>query len=124
METHSSPEKPFLEGSLRVLAETFGMAVSTLKEVFKRSTKLIKRTIGHGRGAISMVSSRSMLFRSLLLSRKKRVQHAQITFAELLPEADKIISPIEIPDIQEELLTYEVDLIYRTGAAPPIKMTS
>ena len=42
----TSPETPFLEGSLKMLAETFGMAVSTLKEVLKRSNKLIKHTVG------------------------------------------------------------------------------
>ena len=42
----TSPETPFLKGSLKMLAETFGMSVSSLKEVFNRSSKLIKRTTG------------------------------------------------------------------------------
>ena len=33
VETMTSPERPFFEGALRTLAERFGMAVSTLKEV-------------------------------------------------------------------------------------------
>ena len=64
----TSPETPFLKGSLKMLAETFGMAVSTLKEVLKRSSKLIKHTIGRGRGAVTQLASRAMMFKSLLLS--------------------------------------------------------
>jgi hypothetical protein len=125
LDTCTSPEKPFFEGSLNMLAETFGMAVSTLKVVLKRSNKLIKRTVGRGRNAVSMVASRSMLFRSLLQTRKKRIQQAQMTFAELLPAANQIISVFDIPEFEEELFTHEVDLIYRSGGtSPPIKMTS
>ncbi|MDQ0273848.1 primase C-terminal domain-containing protein [Cytobacillus purgationiresistens] len=67
LETHTSPEMAFLEGSLKMLAETFGMAVSSLKEVLKRSKKIIKRSIGQGRAAVTKVASRSMLFKRLLL---------------------------------------------------------
>ena len=86
----TSPETHFLKGSLKMLAETFGMAVSTLKEVLKRSSKLIKQTVGRGRGAVTQIASRSMMFKSLLVSRKKYLQQAQLTFAELLPEAKSI----------------------------------
>ncbi|MGM0867590.1 MAG: primase C-terminal domain-containing protein [Bacillota bacterium] len=124
LETHTSPEKPFFEGSLKMLAETFGMALSTLKEVFKRSSKLIKRSVGRGRNAVSMVSSRSMLFKSLLQTRKKRIQQAQMTFSELLPATNLFIRPMDFPDMEEESLIYELDIIDRSGASPLIKMTS
>lgn len=124
LDTCTSPEKPFFEGSLTRLAERFKMAVSTLKEVIKRSERIIKRTIGRGRNAVTMVASRSVLFKSLLHERKKRIQHAQMTFAELLPTSNQSVSVKDIPDFEEELLTHEVDLIYRSGASPPIKMTS
>ena len=39
----TSQETPFFRGFFKMLAETFGMAVSSLKEVLKRSSKLIKR---------------------------------------------------------------------------------
>lgn len=42
IEKNTSPENPYIEGSLRMLAETIGMAFSTLKEVLKRSNLLIK----------------------------------------------------------------------------------
>jgi hypothetical protein len=124
LEAHSSPEKPFFKGSLRMLAETFGMAVSTFKEILKRSSKLIKNTVGRGRNAVSMIASRSMLFRSLLQARKRRIQHAQMTFSELLPNNDECISAVDIPDIEEELLVHEIDILYRSGASPSVKMTS
>ena len=57
LEEHTSQESAHLEGSLRSLAETFGMAVSSLKEVLKRSNKIIKRTIGRGRAAVTKVAS-------------------------------------------------------------------
>jgi Primase C terminal 1 (PriCT-1) len=120
----TSPEKPFFEGSLTSLAESFNMAVSTLKEVIKRSERIIKRTIGRGRYAVTMVASRSVLFKSLLQTRKKRIQQAQMSFAELLPAANQFISAFDIPELEEELVTHEVDLIYRSGASPLIKMTS
>jgi hypothetical protein len=123
LETHTSPEKPFLEGSLSMLAKTFEMAVSTLKEVLKRSNTLIKRTVGRGRNAVSMIASRSMLFKSLLQSRKKRIQQAQMTFAELLPKNEQHISAVDVPDIEAELLVHQIDILYRAGS-PPGKLIS
>ncbi|WP_442586991.1 hypothetical protein, partial [Micrococcus luteus] len=46
IQKHLSPEKPFLEASLTMLAKTFGLAVSSLKEVIKRSKSIVKRTSG------------------------------------------------------------------------------
>ncbi|MGM0878407.1 MAG: primase C-terminal domain-containing protein [Bacillota bacterium] len=124
LDTHTSPEMPFLEGSLNVLAKTCGLAVSTLKEVLKRSSKLIKRTIGRGRGAVTKLASRSMLFRSLLLLRKKRIQKAQLTFAELLPEPNVFPGPLYLPALDTELFMYELDILYGSGASPPVKKSS
>jgi len=121
---HTNRENPFLEGSLYMLAEKFGMAVSTLKEVLKRSTKLIKRTVGRGRAAVTKVATRSMLFKSMLLLRKRQIQQAQLTFAELLPELNASFRTLEIPSLEEKLLLHEVDLLYRAGASPPDRMTS
>ena len=120
----TSPETPFLEGSLKMLAERFGMAVSTLKEVLKRSSKLIKHTIGRGRGAVTRLASRSMMFKSLLLSRKKYLEQAQLTFTELLPEAKQFPETLTFPSLQRELLTFEIDILYRSGASPPGRKSS
>jgi Primase C terminal 1 (PriCT-1) len=120
----TSPETPFLEGSLKMLAETFGMAVSTLKEVLKRSSKLIKHTIGRGRGAVTKLTSRSMMFKSLLLSRKKYLQQVQLTFSELLPEAKQFPEPLIFPSLEKELITLEIDILYRSGASPPGRKSS
>jgi hypothetical protein len=99
------------------------MAVSTLKEVLKRSNTLIKRTVGRGRNAVSMIASRSMLLKSLLQSRKKRIQQAQMTFAELLPKNEQHISAVDVPDIEAELLVHQIDILYRAGS-PPGKLIS
>ena len=120
----TSPETPFLEGSLKMLAERFGMAVSTLKEVIKRSSKLIKHTIGRGRGAVTKLASRSMMFKSLLLSRKKYLEQTQLTFTELLPAAKPFPETLTFPSLQRELLTFEIDILYRSGASPPGRKSS
>lgn len=121
LESHTSPEMPFLEGSLNILAKNLGLAVSTLKEVLKRSGKLIKRTVGRGRGAVTKLTSRSMMFRSLLQLRKKRLQQAQLTFAELLPEPNEFARTLKLPALDTELLIYELDILYRAGASPPVR---
>lgn len=120
----TSPETPFLKGSLKMLAEMFGMAVSTLKEVLKRSSKLIKRTVGRGRAAVTQLTSRSMMFKSLLLSRKKYLQQVQLTFTELLPEAKQLPETLIFPSLESELITFEMDLLYRPGDSPPERKTS
>ncbi|QKE76063.1 plasmid replication protein (plasmid) [Arthrobacter citreus] len=123
LEARTSPETPFLEGSLKMLAETFGMAVSSLKEVLKRSSKLKKYTIGQGRGAITKVASRSILFRRLLHLRKEQVKNAQLTFAELFPELKLFKHSLAIPSVEADLIWAELDLIYRSGASPPKQNT-
>jgi hypothetical protein len=124
LDTCTSPENPFFEGSLKNLADSFNMAVSTLKEVIKRSERIIKRTIGRGRYAVTMVASRSVLFKSLLQERKKRIQHAQMTFAELLPQTNQYICELDIPTLVDELLLYEMDILYRSGSSPGVKRIS
>ncbi|MBA9029341.1 primase C-terminal domain-containing protein [Peribacillus huizhouensis] len=123
LNTHTSPETPFLEASLSSLAKTFGMSVSTLKEVCKKSSKLKKFTIGRGRGARTKLGSRSMLFRNLLMLRKNHILQAQLSFAELLPEPNQFV-PLQFPTLETELLTHEVNILYSSGASPPVKRTS
>lgn len=117
LEDHTTPEIPFLEGSLKEIAETLGMAVSSLKEVLKRSDKLVKRTIGRGRGAVTKLTSRTMLFRSVLLLRKQQIQQAQLSFAEVLP--GRFVETLMFPTLSELLLSYEVGILYRFGPSPP-----
>ncbi|MEH7375674.1 primase C-terminal domain-containing protein [Neobacillus drentensis] len=124
LDTHTSPEMPFLEGSLGNLAKTFGMSVSSLKEVCKQSSKLKKHTIGRGRGAVTKITSRSMLFRNLLQLRKNYIRQTQLTFAELLPEPNRFPVALQFPTLETQLLTHEVDILYRSGSSPPNKMTS
>ncbi|MDM5224532.1 primase C-terminal domain-containing protein [Peribacillus sp. NJ11] len=124
LDTHTSPETPFLEASLKNLAEIFGMPLSTLKEVCKQSSKLKKFTIGRGRGAVTKLASRSMLFRSLLVLRRNHIRQAQLTFAELLPVPNQFTAALPLPTLEAELLTHEVDIIYSSGASPPDKLTS
>lgn len=122
--SQTCPEKPFFEGSLSTLAKSFGMAVSTLKEVLKRSNKIIKRTVGRGRAAVTKLASRSMLFKNLLLLRKNKIKQAQLSFVELMPELNGGFRTLDIPALETELLIHEVDLLYGPGYSPPDKLIS
>lgn len=119
LEAHTSPETAFLEGSLNTLAESFGMAVSTLKEVLKRSKKIIKRSIGQGRAAVTKVACRSMLLKRLLRLRKNQIEQAQLSCVELMPELNTTIRTLPMPTLETELVLHEVDLLYRSGISPP-----
>lgn len=96
IEEHKSPEMPFLEGSLVMLAETFGMAVSSLKEVINRSSRLIKKTVGRGRAAVTKLSSRSMLFKGLLHMRKKQTNLNQSAGGTLVDSVSTIRREIQL----------------------------
>lgn len=121
-----SPETPFLSGSLRELSERFGMALSTLKEVLKRSGKLVKRVVGSGRNAITMLTTRIMLFKSLLRQRKQRLQHSQITFGTVVSfEEIKLAHTINLPDLDaaiQQLESSDWKAVAKTG--PPLHFIS
>lgn len=116
---NTSPETPFLEGSLVMLAESIGIAVSSLKEVLKRSSKIIKHTIGRGRGAITKWTTRYMLFKSLLQLRKKRVQQAQLAFAEIWNDSQSVTFDEITTNSFFEQVVDELTLIYQRGLSPP-----
>ncbi len=80
---------PYLEGSLRMLAETCGMALSTLKEVLKKSKQIIKQTVGRGRNAVTKIASKSVLFQHMIETRKESTPKAQLAFIDLLPKRDQ-----------------------------------
>jgi hypothetical protein len=124
LDSHTSPEIPYIEGSMNSIAKALGMAVSTLKEVVKRSNKLIKRTIGRGRGAVTKLASQSMLFKSLLLLRKKHNQHTQITFINRLHKSNTSTRKLYFPALETELYNYELDILYRSGPSPPTSRSS
>lgn len=123
LESHTSPEAPFLEGSLKQLAKQFGMALSSLKEVLKKSTKIIKKTLGRGRGAVTKITTRSMLFRRILFLRKQQIQLAQISLEDLFPKAQSTIGTLPVPTFNALLQMYEIDLLYESGASPPVRET-
>lgn len=114
---HTSPVNPFIEGSIRTMAGTFGMAVSTFKEVLKRSKQLIKRTVGRGRYAVSMLATRSMLIQNVLLKRQEKKQMFQMAVVQGNPV------DMYIPRLEELVGLEEFDIEHRSGASPPIRNT-
>ncbi|MCC3359675.1 primase C-terminal domain-containing protein [Bacillus sp. REN16] len=123
LQHRTNPEAAFLEGSLSMLAETFGMAVSTLKEVLKRSKNIIKVTTGQGRGAITKVASRSMLIKRLLVLKKAKNNSKQLNFSEYFPEFNIEIWTSELLQQLDRVLK-EIDITYRPGVSPPIQRSS
>ncbi|SDJ73318.1 primase C-terminal domain-containing protein [Salimicrobium halophilum] len=73
----TSPSHLFIEGSQKELADRLGMAVSTLKEVLKRSRKVKKIVKGKGRRQRTYLANRAVLFSYLLHVRKAYVARKQ-----------------------------------------------
>jgi Primase C terminal 1 (PriCT-1) len=117
LKQNTSPEHPYFEGSLSCLAETFGMAQSTLKEVLKRSRKLVKQTKGRGRGAVTYLASRSVIFKSLLVSRKRQVQKKQLTFVNMFNREEKQL--MNILPFGEEQNIFDATSHFTSNAPPP-----
>lgn len=86
---HASPENPFLEGSIRMLAEDIGVPLSTMKEVLKKSQTLYKKTEGKGRAATTYLTTKSMLFNHLIQIRKAGTRTVQLLFDEIFPTTKK-----------------------------------
>ncbi|CAG9622812.1 primase C-terminal domain-containing protein [Sutcliffiella rhizosphaerae] len=74
MEKHTSAVQPFLEGSLKKLAALFGMAVSSLREVLKRSKRIVRFTVGVGRKATTTITSRKILVKHYVYRVKRNKQ--------------------------------------------------
>lgn len=74
LKTATSPDTPFMKGSLVNLADQFNMPVSSLKEVLKRSKQLIKHSVGRGRAAVTTLTSKTILLQSIIALRKKGTQ--------------------------------------------------
>jgi hypothetical protein len=102
LNNHITPDKPFFTGSLKELAEVFGMALSTLKEVLKRSSQLIKQVKGSGRGSVTMLSTKVMYLRSLLRQRKEKKHVAQLQFKEYLIIEEMIREAFNLPVIDSD----------------------
>ena len=94
--THQSSENPYLQGSLNMLAKTLGMALSSLKEVLKRSCNLITKTVGRGRNAYTLLTSRQLFIQHLLTLRKRNKQQA---LQELLEEANPVLKNLSISNV-------------------------
>ncbi|MBM7554420.1 primase C-terminal domain-containing protein [Thalassobacillus pellis] len=115
---------PYVESSLRQLAGTLQMAVSSLKEVLKRSNQLRKQTVGKGRGAVTTWTSRSLLLQHWLHLRKQQQQDQQLQWEDLLalfPEGQSLSQAKAVTDL---LPLAEMDDLYRAGSSPPKRNTS
>jgi Primase C terminal 1 (PriCT-1) len=100
LKENTSETKPYLEGSLKILAETIGMSLSTLKEVLKQSKHLVKRTIGRGRNAVTKLAARSILFQHMIVLKQLKNKKAQLALSDvLLEETTRFVESFERLDI-------------------------
>ena len=121
LNNHITPDKPFFTGSLKELAEIFGMALSTLKEVLKRSSQLIKQVKGSGRGSVTMLSTKVMYLRSLLRQRRENMQNAQLQFKEYIIIEEMIREAFNLPVIDSDSWYRVNHKPIDTGSSPPAR---
>lgn len=116
VEADTSPAQPFLESSLRKLAERFSIPLSTLKEVLKQSKKLFKITKGKGRAAVTFLTSRSQLFLYFLhLKKEKQWQ------TNKLPIIEKTL-PVCIEEYSAlQTMIEEFHALFRSDTGHPIR---
>lgn len=116
IEATTSPAQPFLESSLRKLAERFSIPLSTLKEVLKQSQKLFKITKGKGRAAVTFLTSRSQLFLYFLhLKKEKQWQ------TNKLPIIEKTL-PVCIEEYSAlQTMIDEFHALFRSDTGRPIR---
>src|SRR5699024_2883918 len=79
----ANPHKPFVEGSLRMLAKLMEIPLSSFKEVLKKSKCIHKQTKGRGRSAVTYITTKSMLFNHLIATKKEDINTIQSLFKEL-----------------------------------------
>lgn len=121
LNTHQSLENPFLQGSLSILAKQFGMALSTFKEVLKRSNKLVVESVGRGRKAYTKVTSRKLYVQHVLYLRKQNKQVAQQALHQLL--SDRQESMLEPLAVGRVMITRDIP-IYQLAQMSTIRNTS
>ena len=94
LNAHTSAEKPVMECSLLVLADTLEIPLSTLKQVLKKSIRLYKKSTGKGRAAKTIIASKSILFDHLvLLKKQKEGQFRSKQLVDLLFPSEEKTSP-------------------------------
>lgn len=121
LNTHQSLKNPFLKASLSVLAKQLGMALSTLKEVLKRSRRLVVKSVGRGRKAYTKVTSRKLYAQHVLYLRKQNKQVAQKALHAMLGERQEdMLEPLSIGRV---IITRDVP-IYQLEHMPAIRNTS
>src|SRR5699024_5115348 len=63
---NANDKSPYISGSLRSLAETLKIPLSSFKAVLKNTNNIHKKTTGKGRAAITYLTTKAMLFNHLI----------------------------------------------------------
>ncbi|KAB2329473.1 primase C-terminal domain-containing protein [Bacillus mesophilum] len=121
LKAHISATNPYFEGSLKTLAEEVGMALSTLKEVLKRSKLIVKKVIGRGRNAVTKYTTKSILFKHLLVLKQARRDLVQLSAFTSPGHKDKLKDKTALINLDREIEAIEAfedgDII--PGNSPP-----
>lgn len=115
---------PYIECSLNQLAKEVGIPLSTLKVVLKKSNSIIKRTKGRGRASVTRFTTRAVMFKHLLHSRKQR-RVKQLSFPMIQETVQKALS-ITATDLYSPEIAFaaEIDSIFRAGSPPRFYLSS
>lgn len=117
LEDEINPDNPFIVGSLTTLAKRFGMAVSTLKEVLKKSSTLVKVVEGKGRAATTKITTRVILLRHMLRNAITNNVQKKKAYRELIKLFNKNENNKTIR-ILEKIINFEQQ-IELPGTSPP-----
>lgn len=83
LEARTGPQEPFFNESLKNIARLLQMPVSSLKEVLKRSKRVVKQVKGKGRASKTFLAIKTNLFKHLLFLRKEKTNQANEFFYAL-----------------------------------------
>lgn len=81
---------PYIKISLRLLADTLQIPLSSLKAVLKNTKNIHKKTDGKGRSATTYFTTKSLLFNHLIKIKKEKINIVQNLFSMIFPNTKSL----------------------------------
>ena len=113
----NNPSEPFIWRTQKELCEVIGIPQSTLNEVLKRSTKLVKTVIGKGRNAKTGWTTVHLFIQHALKQLQETKAKYRHQLIQMLGEWTEQLDP---QGGYETLMTYVNQLIFHSSARVPI----
>jgi len=87
---HANEKMPYIKISLRLLADTLQIPLSSLKAVLKNTKNIHKKTDGKGRSATTYFTTKSLLFNHLIKIKKEKINIVQNLFSMIFPNTKSL----------------------------------